>query len=122
MNIGLFLLIKPFTSVEEQLKLAKEMGFSYADVTDTNAGGSMLGTAGFSPTVSLDDNPFDVKRLFDKYGMKISTICAHGNLIDPPKPSRFGTAEIMKAIKMAAAIGVKDIITTESEPLTEWGT
>jgi inosose dehydratase len=121
MNIGLFLLIKPFTSVEEQLKLAKEMGFSYADVTDTNAGGSMLGTAGFSPTVSLDDNPFDVKRLFDKYGMKISTICAHGNLIDPPKPSRFGTSEIMKAIKMAAAIGVKDIITTESEPLTEWG-
>ena len=116
MNIGLFLLIKPFTSVEEQLKLAKEMGFLYADVTDTNAGGSMLGTAGFSPTVSLDDNPFDVKRLFDKYGMKISTICAHGNLIDPPKPSRYGTSEIMKAIKMAAAIGVKDIITTESEP------
>jgi inosose dehydratase len=90
-------------------------------VTDTNAGGSMLGTAGFSPTVSLDDNPFDVKRLFDKYGMKISTICAHGNLIDPPKPSRYGTSEIMKAIKMAAAIGVKDIITTESEPLTDWG-
>jgi inosose dehydratase len=121
MNIGLFLLIKPFASVEEQLKLAKGMGFLYADVTDTNAGGSMLGTAGFSPTVSLDDNPFDVKRLFDKYGMKISTICAHGNLIDPPKPSRYGTPEIMKAIKMAAAIGVKDIITTESEPLTEWG-
>jgi inosose dehydratase len=121
MNIGLFLLIKPFTSVEEQLKLAKEMGFLWADVTDTNAGGSMLGTAGFSPTVSLDDNPFDVKRLFDKYGMKISTICAHANLLDPSKPSRFGTAEIMKAIKMAAAIGVKEVITTEGEAATDWG-
>ncbi len=120
MNIGLFLLIKPFVSVEGQLMAAKEMGFTSADITDTNAGGSMLGTAGFSPTVSLDDNPFDVKRLFDKYGMKISTVCAHANLLDPSKPSRYGTPEIMKAIKMAAAMGVKDVITTENEPHTEW--
>ena len=120
MKIGLFLLIKPFASVEEQLKIAKEMGFTCADITDTNAGGSMLGTAGFNPTVSLDDNPFDVKRLFDKYGMEISTVCAHANLLDPSKPSRYSTSEIMKAIKMAGAIGVKDIITTESEPHTEW--
>lgn len=121
MNIGLFLLIKPFASVEEQLKAAKEMGFTHADITDTNAGGSMLGTAGFSPTLSLDDNPFDIKRLFDKYGMTISTVCAHANLIDPSKPSRFSTHEIMKAVKLAAAIGVKDVITTENEPSTEWG-
>lgn len=120
MNLGVFLLIKPFASVEEQLKSAKSMGFTCADITDTNAGGSMLGTAGFSPTVSLDDNPFDVKRLFDKYGMKISTVCAHANLLDPSKPSRYGTAEIMKAIRLAAAIGVKDVITTENEPHTEW--
>lgn len=120
MKIGLFLLIQAFSSVETQLKLASEMGFDCADVTDTNAGGSMLGTAGFSPTVSLDDNPFDVKRLFDKYNMTVSTICAHANLLDPSKPSRYSTAEIMKAIKMAAAIGVKDIVTTDSEPHTEW--
>ena len=59
-GVGLFLLIKPFASVDTQLQLAKEMGFSYADITDTNAGGSLLGTAGFSPTVSLDENPFSV--------------------------------------------------------------
>ncbi|MCE5330099.1 sugar phosphate isomerase/epimerase [bacterium] len=121
MNIGVFLLIKSFAGVEEQLKIAKGMGFMCADISNTNAGGSMLGTAGFDPTVSLDDNPFDIKRLFDKYGFKISTVCAHGNLLDPSKPSRYGTSEIMKAIKMAAAIGVKDIITTENEPHTDWG-
>ena len=60
MNIGVFLLIEPFASVEEQLKRARDMGFDHADIMDTNAGGSMLGTAGFSPTVSLDDNPFEV--------------------------------------------------------------
>ena len=71
------LLIEAFASVEQQLKLAKEMGFSHADITDTNAGGSMLGTAGFSPTVSLDDNPFEVKRLFEKYGITPSTVCGY---------------------------------------------
>ena len=121
MKIGLFLLIQAFESVETQLRLASEMGFDSADVSDTNAGGSMLGTAGFAPTVSLDDNPFDVKRLFDKYHMTISTVCAHGRLIDPAKPSRYGTHEIMKAIKMAAAIGVKYVVTTDNEPQTEWG-
>ena len=120
MKIGLFLLIEPFQSVDTQLRRAQEMGFDCADVTDTNAGGSMLGTAGFSPTVSLDDNPFDVKRQFDAHGMTISTICAHANLLDPTKPSRYSTAEIMKAITMAAAIGVKDVVTTDSEPHSAW--
>jgi inosose dehydratase len=120
MHIGLFLLIEPFASVEEQLKRAKEMGFDHADITDTNSGGSMLGTAGFSPTVSLDDNPFDVLRLFEKYEITPSTVCAHAALLEPSSPSVYGTAEIMKAIKFAAAIGIKDVITTELEPGSEW--
>lgn len=120
MNIGVFLLIEPFASVEEQLKRAKEMGFEHADITDTNAGGSMLGTAGFSPTVSLDENPFEVKRLFEKYGIKPSTVCAHAGLLEPSNPGIYGTAEIMKAVKFAAAIGIKDIVTTDTDPRSEW--
>ena len=120
MNIGVFLLIEAFASVEQQLKHAKEMGFSHADITDTNAGGSMLGTAGFSPTVSLDDNPFEVKRLFEKYGITPSTVCAHAGLLEPSNPGVYGTSEIMKAVKFAAAIGIKDIVTTDNEPRSEW--
>jgi inosose dehydratase len=120
MNIGVFLLIEAFASVEEQLKRAKEMGFKYADITDTNAGGSMLGTAGFSPTVSLDDNPFEVKRLFEKYGITPSTVCAHAALLEPSNPGVYGTSEIMKAVKFAAAIGIKDIVTTDTDPRSEW--
>ncbi len=37
MNIGVFLLIEPFASVERQLQRAKAMGFTHADITDTNA-------------------------------------------------------------------------------------
>lgn len=120
MDIGVFLLIEAFQSVERQLQCAKEMGFSCADITDTNAGGSMLGTAGFSPTVSLDENPFEVKRLFQKYGIKPTTVCAHAALLEPSNPGKFGTAEIMKAVHFAAAIGIKDIVTTDTEPVSEW--
>ena len=120
MKIGVFLLIEPFASVERQLQLAREMGFDCADITDTNAGGSMLGTAGFSPTVSLDDNPFEVKRLFDKYGIKPTTVCAHAGLLEPSNPGVYGTSEIMKAVKFAAAIGIKDVVTTDTEPHSEW--
>ena len=120
MDIGVFLLITPFASVEVQLQEAQKMGFTCCDITDTNSGATMLGTAGFSPVVSLDDNPYDVKRLFDKYGMKIATVCAHANLLDPTKPSRFGTGEIMKAVQFAAAIGVREVVTTDSEPHSQW--
>lgn len=120
MDIGVFLLIEPFASVETQLKRAKEMGFTRADITDTNAGGSMLGSAGFSPTVSLDDNPFEVLRLFEKYGIEPSTVCAHAALLEPSNPGKYGTAEIMKAVQFAAAIGIKDVITTETDPRSEW--
>jgi len=120
MNIGVFLLIEPFASVEEQLRRAREMGFTHADITDTNAGGSMLGTAGFSPTVSLDDNPFDVLRLFEKYEITPSTVCAHAGLLEPSNPGVYGNAEIMKAVKFAAAIGIKEVVTTDTDPHSEW--
>ena len=120
MEIGVFLLIEPFASVEVQLQKAKEMGFRHADITDTNAGGSMLGSAGFSPTVSLDDNPFDVKKMFAKYGIKPLTVCAHAALLEPSNPGKFGTAEIMKAIHFASAIGIRDVVTTETDPRSDW--
>jgi len=120
MNIGVFLLIEPFASVEVQLQRARQMGFRHADITDTNAGGSMLGSAGFSPTVSLDENPFEVRRLFEKYGMTPLTVCAHAALLEPSNPGKYGTAEIMKAVKFAAAIGIKDVVTTDTDPRSDW--
>jgi inosose dehydratase len=31
-----------------------------------------------------------------------------------------GTAELMKAVQFAAAIGIKDVVTTETDPRSEW--
>ena len=120
MKIGVFLLIEPYTNVEAQLAHAREMGFTCADITDTNSGGSMLGTAGFSPTVSLDNNPFDLLRLFERYGIEPTTVCAHAGLLEPSNPGTYGTAEIMKAVRLAAAIGIKDVVTTDTDPRSAW--
>ena len=80
----------------------------------------MLGTAGFSPTVSLDDNPFEVRRLFERYGIEPTAVCAHAGLLEPSSPGTYGTAEIMKAVRFAAAIGIKDVVTTDTDPRSAW--
>jgi inosose dehydratase len=120
MKVGVFLALEPYTSFEHNLKLAKDAGFDYADITDTHSNGSMFASAGLSASVSLDANPFDIKRKFDELGMQIMTISAHAVLIEASNPGLYQTAEIMKAIKFAHAIGVRDVVTTETVPKSEW--
>jgi inosose dehydratase len=80
----------------------------------------MMERSGLIPSVSLDCNPFDIKALFDSYQIRISSVCAHAPLLEPSSPARFGTPEIMKAIRFAAAIGVRDVITTEFYAQSDW--
>lgn len=120
MKVGCFALIDPFSTLDHQLERIAGMGFKYADVTDSHPGSSLGRDYGFAATVSLDDNPMDVKRLFDRHELTITSVCAHATLLDPVSPSRFGTSEIMKAIRLAAGMGVKHVITTEGHPQTEW--
>lgn len=119
-QVGCFALVEPFRTLDHQLKLIAEMGFTCADITDNHPGG-LLGGRVFDAAVSLDDNPFDVKRLFEEHGLEISSIAAHAHLLDPTTPARYSTSEIMKAIKMASSLGIKYVITTEHTPETEWG-
>jgi len=120
MRVGVFLALQPYTSLEANLALAKEAGFDCADITDTHSGGSMFASASLSASVSLDENPFEIKRKFDKYGLDIMTISAHASLLEASNPGEYQTKEIMKAIKFAAAIGIRDVVTTETVPKSEW--
>ncbi len=121
MKIGCFALNTPFTLLDKQLQQIAEWGFKHADVTD-NSDGACLGVEfGFTALASLDGNPHDLKRQFAAHGLEISAWCAHANLLDPTAPWRYGTAQIIKAIRSAAAIGVKHVITTEGEPTTDFG-
>jgi len=120
-KVGCFALINPFSPLENQLDQIKKWGFSCGDLTD-NSDGACLGVEyGFTALASLDANPFDIKRLFEEKSLELSSICAHANLLDPTSPSRYGTAQIIKAVRMAGAIGVKHVITAEGEPKTSFG-
>ena len=120
-NVGCFALINPFQTLDKQLDQIQSWGFKFADVTDNSDGACLGSEFGFTAVASLDANPFDIKRLFESRGITISSICAHANLLDPAAPWRYGTSQIIKAVRMAATIGVKHVITTEGEPGTDFG-
>ncbi|NIJ44881.1 inosose dehydratase [Wenyingzhuangia heitensis] len=120
-KVGCFALINPFQTLEQQVDQIKDWGFEFADVTD-NADGACLGSHfGFNAVASLDANAFDIKRLFESRGVKITSVCAHATLLDATAPWRYGTSQIIKAVKMAAAIGIKHVITTEGDAHTNFG-
>ncbi len=119
MKIGCFALIDAFHTLDHQLARIQEMGFDCADITDNHSGG-LLGGDIFDAAVSLDGNPFDVKRLFDQFGLTISSVAAHAHLLDPASPARYGNAEIMKALKLAGMLDIEFVITTEHAGMTDW--
>jgi len=121
MKVGCFAVVEPFLPFEQQLARIAALGFKYADVTDNHEGGSLGVEFGFSPSVGLDANPFDIRRAFEHAGLTPTTWCAHANLLDPSAPWRYGTAQILKAIRNAAAIGIPYVITTEGDPKTAFG-
>jgi inosose dehydratase len=120
-KVGCFALINPFTTLDKQLDQIKEWGFEYADLTDSSDGACLGNEYGFTSIASLDANPFELKRMFESRGLTMTSVCAHANLLDPAAPWRYGTDQIIKAVKIAGAIGVKHVITAEGDPKTNFG-
>ena len=121
MKIGCFALVEPFRSLERQFQAIKEMGISCADLTDNHQGGMLGVEYGFAASVSLDSHPAKIRDLAASAGIELTAFCAHANLLDPPSPDIYSTNEIIKAIRLAALLGIKDVITTEGDPKTPFG-
>lgn len=119
--VGCFALVDPFSLLDHQLDRIAGLGFKHADVTDNTDGACLGAEFGFTAVASLDANPHDLKRAFESRGLTITAFCAHASLLDPTAPWRYGTAQIIKAVRAAAAIGVKHVITTEGDPKTPFG-
>ena len=62
MKVGCFALIDPFSTLEHQLQRIADMGFKYADVTDSHPGSSLGRDYGFAATASLDGNDVTLAR------------------------------------------------------------
>jgi inosose dehydratase len=104
-----------------QLKAIKEMGFDFADVTDNHDGASLGEEFGFAPTISLDAHPGSIRDMAREAGISLSAFCCHANLLDPTSPATYGTAQIIKAIRLAHDLGIKEVITCDGEPHTAFG-
>jgi len=121
MIIGCFALVEPFAPMRRQFQLIREMGFDYADLTDNHNGGMLGVEYGFAASLSLDSHPAKIREMVDEFDLTLTSVCAHANLLDPPSPDRYGTAEIIKAIRLAHLLGIKQVITTEGDPKTDFG-
>ncbi|MCY2931708.1 MAG: sugar phosphate isomerase/epimerase [Planctomycetota bacterium] len=121
MKIGCFALVEPFTPMERQFAAIREMGIDYADITDSHDGASLGVEFGFAASVSLDSNPAKIRRMAEGHNITLSTVCAHANLLDPASPDVYGTMQIIKAIRLASLLGIKEVITTEGDPKTGFG-
>ncbi len=121
MKIGCFALVEPFRSLDRQFQAIKEMGLDYADLTDNHQGGMLGVEYGFSASISLDSHPAKIRELASRAGIELTAFCAHANLLDPPAPDIYGTNEIIKAIRLAALLGLPEVITTEGDPKTHFG-
>jgi inosose dehydratase len=121
MKIGCFALVEPFSGMARQFQAIREMGIEYADITDNHDGATLGVEYGFAASVSLDSHPGKIRKMAEEAGVKLTAFCAHANLLDPPSPDTYGTAEIIKAIRLAHLLGIRHVITTEGDPKTEFG-
>lgn len=120
-TIGCFALVEPFRDLRRQFHAVAEMGFQHADLTDNHDGALLGNEFGFTAAASLDGAPFELKQMVQDAGLTLTAVCAHANLLDPTAPHVYGTMQIVKAIKLAHFLGVKQVITTEGDPKTPFG-
>ena len=113
MRIGCFALVQPFTGMAEQFRLIRESGVENADLTDNHDGATLGVEYGFAASVSLDSHPDKIRRMAETAGVRLSAFCAHANLLDPPAPDVYATNQIIKAIRLAALLGIRQVITTD---------
>ena len=121
MKIGCFALIEPFAPMPRQFQAIREMGIEYADLTDNHNGGMLGVEYGFTASISLDSHPQVIRKMVEDAGITLTSVCAHANLLDPASPDRYGTMDIIKAIRLAKLLDIKHVITTEGDPKTKFG-
>jgi inosose dehydratase len=107
--------------MEQQFQALAAMGVRYADITDSHDGATLGTEYGFSASVSLDSHPAKIRAMAAAAGITLTSLCAHANLLDPPAPDVYSTNEIIKAIRLAALLGIHHVITTEGDPKTAFG-
>lgn len=96
---------KPFAAGVER---AAQIGFRYVEPMVHN-GRELLSEAGYFHSFSLDDDPFEMKDILDRHGVRPSGLSSHCPLMRP----EISVPYLQKAIRFAAAIGAPVVNTDE---------
>ena len=96
---------KPFAVGVER---AAQIGFRYVEPMVHN-GRELLSEAGYFHSFSLDDDPFEMKDILDRHGVRPSGLSSHCPLMRP----EISVPYLQKAIRFAAAIGAPVVNTDE---------
>lgn len=104
---------KPF---EWGLEKAAAMGYKYVEPM-VHWGRELMSEAGYYHTCSLWDDPYQMRRLCEKYGLKISGLQAHGPLGRPDRHADY----LRHAIRYAAECG-SPVVNTDEGFKAPWTT
>lgn len=96
------------------LERAAQIGFHYVEPMVHN-GRELLSEAGYFHSVSMDEEPLEVRELLEKYGLEASGLSAHCPLMRP----EISVPYLEKAIRFAAAIGAP-VVNTDEGIRPEW--
>jgi len=99
--------------VEKCFKRVKEMGEKYVELT-TATGYNLLEGLGFSPYVTVDDDPYIIRDLLKKYDLEIASIDC-----DYPIWSHHCIDVMNKTIVWGDMLGCRLYITTDSDKYPE---
>ena len=90
------------------VELAAQLGFHYVEPS-VHDGRERLSEAGIYHSISLDEEPLEVKDVLDRYGVKPSAISAHCPLMRP----EISVPYLQKAVRFAATLGAPIVNTGE---------
>lgn len=104
---------KPF---EWAVEKAAELGYEYVEPW-VHLGRGLISEAGYFASVSMLDDPYRVKRVCEKAGVKLSALSSHTPLCKPD----ISTDYLKQAIRFAAECGAP-VVTTDEGPKPTWTT
>lgn len=91
------------------LEWAAKMGYKYVEPMLHN-GRELMSEAGYYHSVSMEEEPYEIKDLLDKNGLKSSAVSAHCPLMRP----EVSVPYLERAIRFAAILGAPVVNTDES--------
>jgi sugar phosphate isomerase/epimerase len=102
---------KPFAAGVER---AARLGFRYVEPM-VHDGRELLSEAGYFHSVSMDEDPLEIKDILERHGVRASALSAHCPLMRP----EISVPYLQKAARFAAALGAP-VVNTDEGIRPEW--